>query len=348
MALARLDIPGLLLYGGSIAPGRFAGPRRHHPGRLRSGRRARGRHGCPTPLCAKSRTTRARAPARAAASSPPTPWRRHASSSGWRRWAAATCPRPTRARPALREHAGRLVDGRAEARYPAAADRHPRIARKRNRLGRGDRRLDQCRPAPDGDRPRSRRRAEPRGFRPDQRTHAAARGSQAGRTIRRHRSAPRRRHPAGRAASQGRRSAPRRRDDGERQDDRRRSRRGRRNARARKSCGRVDRPLKPTGGLVILRGNLAPDGCVVKVAGHDFGTFRGPARVFESEEARIRSRAGRPHQGWRRRRHSSRRAEGRARHARDARRHGRDRRRRTRRLGRADHRRPLLRARRTG
>src|SRR4051794_26115473 len=46
----------------------------------------------------------------------------------------------------------------------------------------------------------------------------------------------------------------------------------------------VDNPLKPTGGLVILRGNLAPDGCVVKVAGHDFGTFRGPARVFESEE----------------------------------------------------------------
>jgi dihydroxy-acid dehydratase len=46
----------------------------------------------------------------------------------------------------------------------------------------------------------------------------------------------------------------------------------------------VDHPLKPSGGLVILRGNLAPDGCVVKVAGHDFGTFRGPARVFESEE----------------------------------------------------------------
>jgi dihydroxy-acid dehydratase len=44
-------------------------------------------------------------------------------------------------------------------------------------------------------------------------------------------------------------------------------------------------PLKTTGGLVILRGNLAPDGCVIKVAGHDFGTFRGPARVFEGEEA---------------------------------------------------------------
>jgi len=47
----------------------------------------------------------------------------------------------------------------------------------------------------------------------------------------------------------------------------------------------VAAPLKPSGGLVILRGNLAPDGCVVKVAGHDFGVHRGPARVFEGEEA---------------------------------------------------------------
>jgi dihydroxy-acid dehydratase len=44
-------------------------------------------------------------------------------------------------------------------------------------------------------------------------------------------------------------------------------------------------PLKPTGGLVILKGNLAPEGCVVKVAGHNLQQFRGPARVFESEEA---------------------------------------------------------------
>jgi len=47
----------------------------------------------------------------------------------------------------------------------------------------------------------------------------------------------------------------------------------------------VDKPLMPSGGLVILRGNLAPEGCVVKVAGHDFKTHRGPARVFDSEEA---------------------------------------------------------------
>ena len=43
-------------------------------------------------------------------------------------------------------------------------------------------------------------------------------------------------------------------------------------------------PLKPTGGLVILRGNLAPDGCVIKVAGHNRLTHTGPARVFDSED----------------------------------------------------------------
>jgi dihydroxy-acid dehydratase len=47
----------------------------------------------------------------------------------------------------------------------------------------------------------------------------------------------------------------------------------------------VARPLKPTGGLVILRGTLAPDGAVMKVSGADRLQQRGPARVFDSEEA---------------------------------------------------------------
>src|ERR1700683_4879872 len=44
-------------------------------------------------------------------------------------------------------------------------------------------------------------------------------------------------------------------------------------------------PIKATGGLAILRGNLAPDGCVVKLAGHERRLHRGPARVFEGEES---------------------------------------------------------------
>lgn len=43
-------------------------------------------------------------------------------------------------------------------------------------------------------------------------------------------------------------------------------------------------PIKPNGGLAVLRGNLAPEGCVVKLAGHERRKHTGPARVFESEE----------------------------------------------------------------
>ena len=48
----------------------------------------------------------------------------------------------------------------------------------------------------------------------------------------------------------------------------------------------IDRPVKPTGGLAVLRGNLAPEGCrcVVKLSGHERLLHHGPARVFDSEE----------------------------------------------------------------
>jgi len=47
---------------------------------------------------------------------------------------------------------------------------------------------------------------------------------------------------------------------------------------------RLDRPIKPRGGFGILYGNLAPEGCVAKLAGHGEFKFTGPARVFESED----------------------------------------------------------------
>lgn len=59
----------------------------------------------------------------------------------------------------------------------------------------------------------------------------------------------------------------------------------------------IDRPLSPTGGLAILRGNLAPDGCVVKLAGHERRLHVGPARVFDCEEdafAAVKRRLIRP------------------------------------------------------
>ena len=47
----------------------------------------------------------------------------------------------------------------------------------------------------------------------------------------------------------------------------------------------IETPIKASGGLAILHGSLAPDGCVVKLAGHERKLHRGPARVFDSETA---------------------------------------------------------------
>jgi len=47
----------------------------------------------------------------------------------------------------------------------------------------------------------------------------------------------------------------------------------------------LDQPLKTSGSLVVLQGSFAPEGCVVKITGHEKNSHRGPARVFESEES---------------------------------------------------------------
>jgi len=97
---------------------------------------------------------------------------------------------------------------------------------------------------------------------------------------------------------------------------------------------KIEQPFQKRGGFAILRGNLAPEGCVVKLAGHERTFHRGPARIFDSESR----------QGGRRRRGRDplRRAGGWPRNARDACGHRRHRRRGAGRLGRADHRRALL------
>ncbi len=59
----------------------------------------------------------------------------------------------------------------------------------------------------------------------------------------------------------------------------------------------IETPIKPTGGLAVLRGNLSPDGCVVKLAGHERTSHRGPARVFDCEEdcfAAVKARSLKP------------------------------------------------------
>ena len=61
----------------------------------------------------------------------------------------------------------------------------------------------------------------------------------------------------------------------------------------------IEDPIKPSGGLAILHGSLAPDGCVVKLAGHERRQFSGPARVFDSENACLRGRQAPAHRSGR-------------------------------------------------
>ena len=109
----------------------------------------------------------------------------------------------------------------------------------------------------------------------------------------------------------------------------------------------LETPLKPTGGLAILHGSLAPDGCVVKLAGHERRQHRGPARVFDSEAACYDAVRAQLDQARRRRRHPLRGPGRRARDAGDAAGHRRARRRGSRRLDHAADRRPVLGRRRT-
>ena len=105
----------------------------------------------------------------------------------------------------------------------------------------------------------------------------------------------------------------------------------------------LSKPIKKSGGLVILRGSLAPDGCVIKVTGIERSEQRGPARVFESEEDAMAAVTRRQDPAGRHRGDSLRRAARRTGNARDAGRDERDRRRGAFRKRRAADRRPVQR-----
>ena len=184
------------------------------------------------------------------------------------------------------ERIGELVDAGARRGPAPEPDHHPRVDRERDRLRLRVGRLDQRRPAPARGRPRGRDRARRSTTSSAiSRAHAAARRPEARRPLRRHRPLPRRR----RAADP---QAPRRGRDPARatRSPSPAGRSARRPPRARGDPGPGGRAAaRPTrssreGGLAILRGNLAPEGCVVKLAGTERRGQTGPARVFESEE----------------------------------------------------------------
>ena len=105
----------------------------------------------------------------------------------------------------------------------------------------------------------------------------------------------------------------------------------------------ADKPLLATGGVVGLKGNIAPEGAIVKVAGMEILKFSGPARCFDGEEACFEAVKKEEVQRGRRAGDPLRGAEGRPRHARDAGDHRGALRPGHGRQGRAHHRRPLLR-----
>ena len=203
--LCRLDMPGLVLYSGSIAPGRFRGRDvtiqdvfeaigAHAAGHDERGRR-----------CTSSSRSPAPAPARAAASSRRTRCRRRSSSS-------ASRPAGLNGIPALdtaKDGGGRTRPARSRCELVRddvrpSHDRHARRARERGRVGRRHGRLDERRAAPDRDREASSGSSSRcDDFDEIARADAGRHGDQAGRPVRRDR------RPRARAASRSSRASSR-------------------------------------------------------------------------------------------------------------------------------------------
>ena len=285
MALARLDLPGLVLYGGTIAPGRlrerdltvqdvFEAVGAHAAGRIDDAELPRWRRR-PAPE-----------PAPAAASTPPTPWHGAGVPRDQSRRAATTSPPPHPAKARGR--------GRAPGGWPCELvrdDARPRTIVTRaafeNAIAASPppaappTRCCTCSPSP-------RRRTCPStidDFDRDLRRAPRHRRPQARRPLRRRRPA---RAPAASACSPSGCSQPGLLHDGcahRRRAHPRRDRRRRDETPGQQVIRPLDAPLKARGGIAILHGNLAPEGCVVKLAGHERTHHRGPARVFDCEEA---------------------------------------------------------------
>ena len=315
MALARLNIPGHRALRRIDRAGPVPWPRSHHSGCVRSRRRTCVRANERQRLQADRRR---RLPRRRRLRRPVH--RQHHGDRHARR--SASAPLGSGSVPAtdpdeadVGKPAGEQVMELLEAGRPASRDHHPHGDRKRHR-GRGrHRRIDQRRPAPAGDRQGSRRRPRASTI-----SIASARGRRCiadlkpCRTVRRDRPSRGRRQPARRQATDRCRAC----SHGDAltvtgrtlAEDAAHARRRRR---ASRSCGRPIDPLKPHGGLVILFGNLAPEGAVLKLSGTETRAASRSRRASSTAKSRLRRRAAADDQAGRRRRHPLRRPERRTR-----------------------------------
>ena len=316
MALARLDIPGLMLYGGSIAPGQFHGRNITIQDVFEAvGAHAAGRMTDADLLM--SRTRRVRAPAPAAVSSRRTPCRRSASSSAFRRWASTTCPRsiPTSSGSAARPGAlvmdllKRNVRPRQIITREAIENAIASVAATGGSTNAVLHLLAIAREAgvalsiDDFDRISAKvplladLKPSGRFVATDMYKAGGARLIASGSRKPAFSRSRRRRSPAGRSAK---RPTPCRRPTDQ------------------EVVRPLSNPMSPNGGLAILHGNLAPEGAVVKIAGKKVLTFRGHRAGIRQRRSGVRGGRQEPDQAGRRGRHPLRRTEGRPWHARDA------------------------------
>ena len=287
MALARLDVPSVLLYGGSIAPGHWHGRDvtildifeaigAHNAGDM-SDEELNELEGVASPgagACGGQFTANTMACAFEAL--------------GISAGGSAMVPAEDDDKGTVAEKIGELVINVLVDDITAEQGDHPRLAGERDRLRLRLGRLDQRRPAPDRARPRARDRADDGRLRADLPRDAALRRPQARRALRRHRPLRRRRRAGDpQAPRRGRASCT---SDAITVTGKTI---GEEAAAATEAPGQevvrpLDDPLKPEGGLAILRGNLAPEGRGGQARRHRAHASR-PARPGSSSPKRTAS-----------------------------------------------------------
>ena len=183
MAMCRLNVPSIFIYGGSILPGTFQRPAGHRAGRVRGGRQAFGRRRCPTTISTRLEQVACPSAGACGAQFTANTMATVSEAIGLALPYSAGAPAPYEIRDAFCMTAGEQVMELIKRRHPAARHRHPQGAGERRRSGGGIRRLDQCRAASAGHCARMRHRVRPVRRRRSLQKNTLCRGFETGRPL---------------------------------------------------------------------------------------------------------------------------------------------------------------------